>query len=64
MNGIPLSDQKAREADAENRLPGKEATITVLRDGEEQTMTVTLIPANEEIIAEEIGNYILKNFFE
>jgi ketosteroid isomerase-like protein len=60
VNGIRLSDQPAYAEDAAKRRPGQEATITVLRDGAEHTMTVTLIPLTEKAIAEEIGRHMLE----
>jgi ketosteroid isomerase-like protein len=59
VNGIPLSNQEAYAADAVNRLPGREVTITVLRDGAKQTMTVTLMHLTEKMMAEEIGQHLL-----
>jgi ketosteroid isomerase-like protein len=64
VNGIPLADQEAFRADAANRRPGREAEITVLRDGTEHTMTLTLMAATEKMIAEELGKFLLENFLD
>lgn len=47
-----------------DRQPGREAEITVLRDGVEHTMTVTLMAATEKMIAEEIGGCVVKDFLD
>jgi ketosteroid isomerase-like protein len=64
INGIPLTDREASQADAANRLPGREVDITVLREGSEQTMTVTLMAATEKMVAEEIGKFLLENYLD
>jgi hypothetical protein len=64
INGILLSDREGAEADAANRVPGREVSITVLRDGAEQTMRLTLVPVPERVMAEEIGRLVLNNYLE
>lgn len=64
INGISLTDREGTEADAANRVPGREVTITVLRDGAERTMNVTLVPVPEKVMAEEIGRFVLNNYLE
>jgi ketosteroid isomerase-like protein len=64
INGIPLTDREASRADAANRLPGREAEITVLREGSELRMTVTLMAATEKLVAEEIGRFLLENYLD
>jgi S1-C subfamily serine protease len=59
VNGIPLKDSKATEADVLNRKPGDEVGITILREGVKHEMSVVLIPMTEEVIAEEIGHHML-----
>ncbi len=59
VNGIPLSDEKATEADVPNRAPGAEVAITILREGVKHEMKVVLIPMTEEVIAEKIGHHML-----
>lgn len=60
VNGIPLADEKAFKADAENRKPGKEVTVTVTREGRPLTFTVTLIPVPADIMAREVGRHMLE----
>jgi ketosteroid isomerase-like protein len=64
INGILLSDREGAEADAANRVPGREVSITVLREGAEQTMHLTLVPVPEKVMAEEIGRLMLNNYLE
>jgi ketosteroid isomerase-like protein len=64
INGIPLTDREGAEADAANRVPGREVSITVLRDGTEQTLQVTLVPIPEKIMAEQIGRLVLDTYLE
>jgi ketosteroid isomerase-like protein len=64
INGIGLTDRTGSEADLPNRRPGKAARITVLRDGEEKTMTVTLMGATDKIVAEGLGEFLLQNYLE
>jgi ketosteroid isomerase-like protein len=64
INGIPLADREGAEADAANRVPGGEVSITVLRDGAERTMHVTLVSVPEKVMAEEIGRVVLNNYLE
>jgi ketosteroid isomerase-like protein len=60
VNGIPLQDAEAYAADAANRQPGKPATITVVRDDQEHTLSVTLMEITDTMIAEEIGRHMLE----
>lgn len=60
VNGIPLTDEKAFAADADNRKPGKEVTVTVLRGEKPLTFTVTLIPVPADIMAREIGRHMME----
>jgi ketosteroid isomerase-like protein len=62
VNGIPLTDQQGSAKDAPNRVPGREAAITVLRDGAEKTMNVKLMGATRDIVADTIGEYVLDNY--
>jgi predicted metalloprotease with PDZ domain len=59
INGIALSDKEASKADTANRTPGQTATITVLRDGAEQTMDLTLIAVSDELIQEKVGHHMI-----
>jgi membrane-associated protease RseP (regulator of RpoE activity) len=61
INGIPLSDEKATMADVENRRPGNEVSVTVLRGEEPLTVTVTLIPVPADVMAREIGRHMLES---
>ena len=61
VNGIPLTDEKAAKADAENRKPGKEVSITVLRGDEPMTVKVSLIPFPADIVAREIGLHMMES---
>jgi C-terminal processing protease CtpA/Prc len=63
VNGIPLADQDAYTEDAVNRRPGREMTITVLREGKGITMTVTLMELDIDMIAEEIGRHMMIGHF-
>jgi C-terminal processing protease CtpA/Prc len=60
VNGVALTDKEGSMADAPNRQIGKQAEITVLRGGEEHTMTVTLMKMSDQMIAEAIGDHLLK----
>lgn len=64
VNGIALADREGSLADGPNRVPGREAAITVLRDGAETTMNVVLMGATRDIVADTIGEYILDNYIE
>jgi S1-C subfamily serine protease len=60
VNGIPLTDEKAFQADAGNRQPGREVSVTVMRDSDELTFRVKLIPVPADVMAEEIGRHMLE----
>lgn len=60
VNGIPLKDEKAFQADAGNRQPGREVSVTVMRDSDELTFRVKLIPVPADVMAEEIGRHMLE----
>jgi predicted metalloprotease with PDZ domain len=59
INGIPLADAEASKADAANRKPGAEASITVMRDGKKLDMEVTLIGLSDQQIAMYAGQHML-----
>ncbi len=59
INGIPLADETATKADMENRRPGREVVITILRDSREHAYTVTLIPIPADVMAAEIGRHLM-----
>jgi C-terminal processing protease CtpA/Prc len=61
VNGISMTDKEAYLADAKKRKPDQRATITVLRDGAERTMTVTLIRLTTNAIAHEIGLHLFND---
>jgi C-terminal processing protease CtpA/Prc len=61
INGIALTDDEGRKRDADNRKPGSEAKITILRDGEKLTMKVTLIGIPAKVMAQEIGQHMLES---
>jgi S1-C subfamily serine protease len=63
VNGIPLADQQAYAEDAVNRRPGREMTITVLRNEAKITMTVTLMALDADMIAEEICRHMMVGHF-
>ncbi len=60
VNGIALSDEKATKADMENRRPGREVAISILRERRELTFTVTLIPIPADVMAAEIGRHMME----
>jgi C-terminal processing protease CtpA/Prc len=59
INGIPLSDKDATEADVPNRKPGDEVAITILREGVKHEMKLVMIAMTEEVIAEKVGHHML-----
>lgn len=61
INGIPLTDEKASKADAVNRRPGNEVTVTILRDGQPHTFHVVLIPVPADVMAREIGRHMMES---
>ncbi len=60
INQIPLADEMATKADMENRRPGREVAISVLREGRELTFTVTLIPIPADVMAAELGRHLME----
>ena len=58
VNGIALSDKEAYESGAAARMLGETAAITLLRDGAELTMDLTLVEIPYEMIEEEIGHHM------
>lgn len=61
VNGIALADEEAFKADAKNRQPGHEVSVTVLRDGSPLTVRVTLIPVPADVMAREIGLHMMES---
>ena len=59
INGITLSDEEKTKADRDNRTPGSEVSVTVLRDGKKKKMKVTLSALTEEQIARYVGGHML-----
>jgi len=61
INGIALSDEEKTEADRENRTPGSEVTVTVLREGKKKKMKVTLSALTREQAATYVGYHMMKH---
>lgn len=61
VNGIALKDEEAYKADAKNRQPGDDVSVTVLRDGAPLTVRVTLIPVPADVMAREIGLHMMES---
>jgi hypothetical protein len=60
VNGIPLSDGEAARADAPNRAPGMIVELTLMRDGQEVTLSAEVIEKPADILAREIGEHLLE----
>lgn len=61
VNGIPLKEEAATKADRENRRPGANVSIVVLREGERKMMNVTLSAMTEEQMARYVGAHMLEH---
>ena len=61
VNGIALNDKDASYADRENRLPGKTAKVTLLRDDEKVHVKIELVGMSEEQIARVVGDHMLQH---
>ena len=57
INGVAMADEKAYKEDAVNRTPGATVPVTFLRDGDELTVKVTLIPTPKKVIKKEITKH-------
>jgi len=64
INGVSLGDKKAYGEDRANRAPGKAVEVVVLREGQKQALTVTLMPLSEQMMAEQIGAHMLEGHAE
>ncbi len=62
FNGVPLdsSDKETMKKAKATMTAGSISSYTVLRDGREVTLTATLAPMPQEVIAHHIGTHLLE----
>ncbi len=63
LNGIRFDEanEEALHKEWENMTPGKEVTYTVARGSKDVTIEVTLAPLPDEVLAQAVGEHMLKH---
>jgi predicted metalloprotease with PDZ domain len=60
-NGIKLSDHEALKADKDSWKVGAQVVYTLIREGQEQKVAVTLAPIPEEVFAAMVGAHMISD---